>query len=164
MCGRGLGSSVVWRCSLEDKRSSLLSDCTLHLNRELILRATSFGPVFDLWHHPHPNPPPPQKKIKQEASLKELDKKNIRITDQGDGQLAIEVIGSGAAGKLFTGNVRRLDRVLVAVETAWMGDYGDSSEKKEARNSCCHDHCSLDTHSLSLSNLRVPERLHGKVP
>lgn len=94
-----------------------------------------------------PPPPQPPQKIKREASLKELDKKNRRITDQGDGQLAIEVIGSGAAGKLFTGNVHRLDRVSVVVETACLGGDGDSSEKKEARNSCCHDHCSLDTQS-----------------
>jgi hypothetical protein len=87
----------------------------------------------------------------------------MRITDQEDGQLATEIIGSGAAEKLFKGNVHRLDRVLVAVETAWLGGDGDSPEKKEARNSCCHDHCSLDTYSLGLSNLRVPARLHGKV-
>lgn len=71
-------------------------------------------------------------KIQQEACLKELDKKTIRIRDQGDGQLPVEIIGSDAAGKLFTGNVHRLDRGLVAVETAWLDGDRDSSEKNEA--------------------------------
>jgi hypothetical protein len=72
-------------------------------------------------------------RFKQEACLKELDKKNIRITGQRDGQLAIEIlIRSDEGGKLFTGNVHRLDRGLVAVETAWLGGQGDSSEKKGA--------------------------------
>lgn len=92
--------------------------------------------------------------IKQEACLKELDKKNIRITIQG-GQLAIEIIGSDAAGKLFTGNIHG----LVAVETAWLGGDGDSSEKHETAAAMT---AVLLTHSLGLSNLRVSARLLGK--
>lgn len=96
----------------------------------------SFGPVFDLWHHPK-NP--------AGSLFKGIRQKEYK--DHGDGQLAIEIIGSDAAGKLFTGNVHRLDLGLVAVETAWLGGKGNSSEKKEAWNNCCHDHCALDKQS-----------------
>jgi len=55
------------------------------------------------------------------------------------------------------------DRGLVAVETAWVSVMGTRLRRKKHETAAAMTTVLL-THSLSLSSLRVPVSLHGKVP
>ena len=93
-------------------------------------------------------------RLKTGPWLNELKRKNIHVTDHGEGQPTIELlIGADYGGQLLTGNMQHFAGDLVAVETrlGWvvMGKMADKRRHSGLANMAI----SLLTHSNDISNL-----------